>query len=95
MLKSFDKNKRILWSFVVSVAFSIIGLILIFNGFLYGRYNAINSSRPSAANGWIISEETIKAYTYIPIFIGVLLLIFAIIIFTISYYFFMKNNSDN
>jgi hypothetical protein len=83
-----------LWSFIFSIAFSIIGLLLVFNGILHGKEIAINNSRPKGASSWGTSDEAIKAFTYIPIMSGALLLILAIIIFTITFYFWMKSESD-
>jgi hypothetical protein len=41
------QNKKLLWSFISSIAFSIIGLILIFDGILHGKEMAIYYSRLS------------------------------------------------
>lgn len=95
MLNNLNQKKKMLWSFFSSLAFSIIGLILIFNGLLHGKENAFNNSRPKGASSWSTSDEAIKAYTYLPILSGALLLILAIIIFTITFYFWIKNTSVN
>ncbi|MEC0270184.1 hypothetical protein [Paenibacillus anseongense] len=95
MPNNFNQKKKMLWSFFSSIAFSIIGLILIFNGLLHGKENAFNNSRPKGATSWSTSDEAIKAFTYLPILSGVLLLILAIIIFTITFYFWIKNTSVN
>lgn len=95
ILNNFSQNKKLLWSFISSIAFSIIGLILIFNGLLHGKEIAINNSRPNGASSWSTSDGAIKAFTYIPILSGAFLLILAIIVFTITFYFWIKCTSDD
>ncbi|WP_407871169.1 hypothetical protein [Paenibacillus sp. P36] len=95
MPNNLNQKKKMLWSFFSFISFSIIGLILIFNGLLHGKESAFNNSRPKGATSWSTSDEAIKAFTYLPILIGVLLLILAIIIFTITFYFWIKNTSVN
>lgn len=75
---------RLLKSFALSFVFffaALISLIVAFNGDSF----AIVTSRPYGAGSWETSSNLIDAFTYIPMFIGVYLLLLSSITFTISY----------
>ncbi|MEC0230615.1 hypothetical protein [Paenibacillus alba] len=84
---------KILLSFLVSAISAVSGGLLVFNGFVNGNQYAAEFSRPENQTSWSISGETIRAFTYSPVIFGSTLLLLAVIIFSIGWYFWMKEAS--
>ncbi|HYE10343.1 MAG TPA: hypothetical protein VEF53_09205 [Patescibacteria group bacterium] len=70
-----DKTKKAM-SYIVSLFLG--GSLITFFGFYKGYDIAIVLSRPVGATGWTTSKEFIMSWTYVPVIIGVSLIIASI-----------------
>ncbi|MGF2617998.1 hypothetical protein FZC84_19570 [Rossellomorea vietnamensis] len=70
------------WSFLFGCLFVIL------SGF--GGRIASTLSRQGSEDVWMVSDELTRAWTYIPLILGVALLCLAICTFSISYFFWQK-----
>ncbi|MGM0843633.1 MAG: hypothetical protein ACQEUT_01550 [Bacillota bacterium] len=73
------------WSF----AFGL--LLVILSGF--GGRIASALSRQGNEDVWMVSDELTRAWTYIPLIVGIALLALAVSTFSISYFFWQKRMS--
>ncbi|MGD6802118.1 hypothetical protein ACQCVK_19155 [Rossellomorea vietnamensis] len=73
------------WSFAVGCLFIIL------SGF--GGRIASSLSRQGNEDVWMVSDELTRAWTYIPLIVGIALLCLAVSTFSISYFFWQKRMS--
>lgn len=76
-------KKNISNPFVASIVFFCLGVLALIMG-VNGKSVAIFISRPLSDSSWITSERMIDGFTYIPMFIGVFLLILTIVTFAVT-----------
>ncbi|MMZ61811.1 hypothetical protein D1872_239810 [compost metagenome] len=70
---------------------SIVGIFFIFIGLSKGRHWAIQWTNPhNTSREWLTSDELITALTLTPVVLGVTLLVFSFIIFTITFLYWFK-----
>ncbi|WP_421381897.1 hypothetical protein ACOJQI_21340 [Bacillus salacetis] len=70
------------WSFVAGF------LLVLLSGF--GGRIASSLSRQGYEDVWMVSDELTRAWTYIPLVVGIALLLLAVSTFSISFYFLQK-----
>ncbi|TYR75993.1 hypothetical protein FZC79_07520 [Rossellomorea vietnamensis] len=73
------------WSFLFGFLFVIL------SGF--GGRIASSLSRVGNEDVWMVSDELTRAWTYIPLIVGIALLCLAVSTFSISYFFWQKRMS--
>lgn len=83
-------NKENLKPFTFSIVSFLLGIIVLIIGF-NGENIAISFSRPNNATTWETSGTMIDTFTYIPIVIGISLILLSIITFSLTFYKRLKN----
>jgi TRAP-type C4-dicarboxylate transport system permease small subunit len=74
------------WSFLIGFLFVIM------SGF--GGRIASSLSRQGSEEVWMISDELTRAWTYIPLIVGIAFLTLAVSTFSITYYFWQKRRGE-
>ncbi|RSL33950.1 hypothetical protein D7Z54_07480 [Salibacterium salarium] len=76
-------------SFGIPVGFFLLGVVFLIIG-ANGRQNAVSFSKPNNAVSWSTSDSLIKAFTIIPMIIGISFFLLFVSTFTISFYNWQK-----
>ncbi|NLT95246.1 MAG: hypothetical protein GXW85_06865 [Clostridia bacterium] len=77
---------------ILTVSLFLSGNLITFIGFLKGRDIATSLSRPAGASIWSTSNEMILACTYVPIIIGLSLIVLSLIFSTVLFVKWLKEN---
>lgn len=90
-----NKENQLKKIIVLILILFLIGNVIAFIGFSKGKDIAVVLSKPYNANAWITPDGVILGCTYVPVIIGISLIILSIIFSAILFANWINMNKNN